>query len=143
MMWKEFEEIAGYEVSYDTYNNIVEPMYMAVPDSMTKQQFVKLLNRKAIEKRSVKAIVKEMKPLAESLKNTCDHYTDWDTKAKLDALIDELNKNADADVRFMVCTETTLPDYRGCSFPAYLVKYNQFTYHELDRITLALPWYRQ
>lgn len=143
MMWKEFEEIAGYEVSYDTYTNIVEPMYMAIPDNMTKQQFVKLLNRKAIEKRSVKAIVKEMKPLAESLKNTCDHYTDRETKEKLDALIDELNANADYDVRFTIYTKTTLPDYRGCSFPAYLVKYNQFTYEEYDRITLCKPWYEQ
>ena len=47
MMHHEFETIAGYEVSYETYTNIIEPMYMAT--NLTKQEFVKLLNRKALE----------------------------------------------------------------------------------------------
>ena len=47
MMWKEFEELAGYEVSFETYNNVIEPMYMAT--NMSKQEFVKVLNRKALE----------------------------------------------------------------------------------------------
>ena len=29
MMHKEFEEIAGIEVTAEDYNNIIEPMYMA------------------------------------------------------------------------------------------------------------------
>lgn len=143
MMWNEFEKLAGYRVSYETYTNIIEPMYMALPENINKEQFVKMLNKKAFAIRSVKEILKEMKPLAESLRESCDHYTDWETKGKIDALIDELNKNSDPDISYMVCTETTLPDYRGCSFPAYLVKYSNVTYHEYERYTLALPWYRQ
>lgn len=33
MMHHEFERIAGYEVSYEDYTNIIEPMYMATDTS--------------------------------------------------------------------------------------------------------------
>lgn len=49
MMYSEFEELAGYRVSYETYTKVIEPMYMAIPENITKQQFVKMLNRKAFE----------------------------------------------------------------------------------------------
>ena len=42
MMWKEFEEIAGYEVSYEDYANVIEPMYMAT--ELSKREFVKCLD---------------------------------------------------------------------------------------------------
>ena len=44
MMHKEFEAIAGYEVSYEDFINIIEPMYMAT--NLSKQEFVKTLNKK-------------------------------------------------------------------------------------------------
>ena len=47
MLHEEFEHIAGYQVTYETYKNIVEPMYLAV--DLPKAEFVKLLNRKALE----------------------------------------------------------------------------------------------
>ena len=46
-MKHEFEQIAGYEVSNETYDTIIEPMYMAT--AMSKQDFIKTLNRKALE----------------------------------------------------------------------------------------------
>ena len=30
MMYEEFEKLAGYEVSYEDYVNVIEPMYTAV-----------------------------------------------------------------------------------------------------------------
>ena len=30
MMKHEFEQIAGYEVTWEDYTNIIEPMYMAI-----------------------------------------------------------------------------------------------------------------
>lgn len=56
MMWSEFEELAGYEVDYNTYTNIIEPMYNAV--ELSKQDFIKILNRKALEKKKEKVIKK-------------------------------------------------------------------------------------
>ena len=49
MMKQEFEALAGYEVSTEDYNNIIEPMYMAT--NLTKAEFVKTINRKAFEKK--------------------------------------------------------------------------------------------
>lgn len=56
MMKQEFERIAGYEVSTEDYNNIIEPMYTAT--SMSKQDFVKTLNKKQFEKKHEPQIVK-------------------------------------------------------------------------------------
>lgn len=59
MMKFEFEKIAGYEVSQETYDNVIEPMYLAT--NLSKSEFVKLLNRKALElKKEYKPTVKKM-----------------------------------------------------------------------------------
>ena len=52
MMHKEFEELAGIEVSYEDYTNIIEPMYMAA--NMSKREFVKTLNLKFFKDRMPK-----------------------------------------------------------------------------------------
>ena len=44
MMKHEFEAIAGYEVSTEDYNNIIEPMYMAT--NLSKAEFVKTISKK-------------------------------------------------------------------------------------------------
>lgn len=44
MMKHEFERIAGYEVSAEDYNNIIEPMYMAT--DLSKEEFVKTISKK-------------------------------------------------------------------------------------------------
>ena len=41
MMYEEFEKLAGYEVSYEDYVNVIEPMYTAV--NLSKQDFIKCL----------------------------------------------------------------------------------------------------
>lgn len=58
MTKQEFERLTNIEVSYETYSKIIEPMYMAV--DITKQEFVKILNIKALEepKEKVKTIKK-------------------------------------------------------------------------------------
>lgn len=78
MMHKEFEEIAGYEVSYETYTDIIEPMYMALPDNVSKQQFVKMLDRKQFDlnykkQQYKKQLLKEMKAIAEEMYHLCSH----------------------------------------------------------------------
>ena len=47
MMKQEFEQLIGKEVSYDTFR-IYEEMYLAAPESVTKQVFVQMLNIDAI-----------------------------------------------------------------------------------------------
>ena len=67
MMYQEFENIAGYEVSYDDYTNIIEPMYMAT--NLSKQEFVKCLDRKQFDlnykkQQYKKQLLKEMKAIS-------------------------------------------------------------------------------
>lgn len=45
MMHNEFMERAGYKVSYEDYKNVIEPMYMAMPDSVSKADFIGMLDR--------------------------------------------------------------------------------------------------
>lgn len=47
MMKVEFEQMIGKEVSYDTFRTY-EEMYLALPENVTKQQFVAMLNIDAI-----------------------------------------------------------------------------------------------
>ena len=57
MMKHEFESIAGYEVSTEDYDNIIEPMYMAT--NLSKQEFVKTISKKRfaiVKKEEVKAV---------------------------------------------------------------------------------------
>ena len=44
MMKHEFEALAGYEVTMEDYNKIIEPMYMAI--SADKAEFVKMIDKK-------------------------------------------------------------------------------------------------
>lgn len=57
MMKHEFEEIAGYEVSVEDYDKIIEPMYMA--SNLSKQDFVKTISKKRfaiVKKEEEKAV---------------------------------------------------------------------------------------
>lgn len=49
MMKHEFEELAGYEVSNEDYDKVIEPMYMAL--NMSKAEFVKCLDKKRFAKK--------------------------------------------------------------------------------------------
>ena len=87
MTHDEFEKLAGYEVSYDDYVNIIEPMYMAT--DLPKAEFVECINKKRFALKPLKGIIKEMKECAASLKETCTHYTDNETQERLDELVEE------------------------------------------------------
>ena len=88
-MHHEFEQIAGYEVSSEDYDKYIEPMYMAIPGTISKQEFVKMIDKKRFALKPIKKIIKEMKETATHLKDTCTHYTDYESKDKLEALISE------------------------------------------------------
>ena len=87
MMKHEFEKIAGYEVSNEDYNKIIEPMYMAT--NLTKEEFVKVIDKKRFALKPLKKMEREMKKLAKGLKESCTHYTDWEAKDQLEELADE------------------------------------------------------
>ena len=129
MMWKEFEELAGYEVTYEDYHNIIEPMYMAIPESITKQQFIQMLDRKRFALPTEKDLRKELKKMAKHLQDICGNYEDYDTKNKLDKLAKEYAKrffNIDwtNDIKSYVyfIHGYEYPEVqRGCTYPKELV----------------------
>lgn len=44
MLHSEFEELTGETIDPVAYKTIIEPMYMAIPDWMTKGQFISMLD---------------------------------------------------------------------------------------------------
>lgn len=51
-MKQEFERLAKIEVTEETYTKVIEPMYLAT--DLSKQDFIRLLNLKALEEPKVK-----------------------------------------------------------------------------------------
>lgn len=85
MMKNEFEELAGYEVTNDDYNNIIEPMYMAT--KMTKQEFVRCIDKKRFALPTKAQMRTEMKKIAHHLFEICGRYTDFESEKELDRLV--------------------------------------------------------
>lgn len=57
MMKQEFEMLAGYAVSQEDYNKIIEPMYMAT--NLSKEDFIKCVDRKRFEYIAPKSIAQQ------------------------------------------------------------------------------------
>ena len=145
MMWEEFEKIAGYEVSYEDYTNVIEPMYNAT--NLSKGEFVKVIDRKrfdfrAKEKAEKKAMLKAMKEIAAERAQNCEHFCDYEAEEKLM----EIARN------FMDKYFPKRLGYHGdierkhwannahfCTYPAELVIYREYkgTWYEDQRIELA------
>ena len=82
-MYTEFIEIAGYEVSFVDYSEIIEPMYNAT--SLDKWSFVKCIDRKRFEvKREMSEEEKELiNSLKEGIKMLKEDNEYW--KSRLDS----------------------------------------------------------
>lgn len=138
MMKHEFEALAGYEVSVADYDNIIEPMYMAT--ELSKEEFVKVICKERFALKSREEIIQEIKGIAEHLKKTCDHFTDYEAKEKLEALAEEYKERfGPYNGGFLLNTRYTLErlgECRGCSYPAELEIYNS-KYHTTEKIKIA------
>jgi len=132
MMKHEFEEIAGYEVSFEDYNNIIEPMYMAT--NLSKQDFVQTINKKRFALKPVSKIVKEMKQIAAQIEETCTHYTDYDAIGKLESLCKEYidRKGLNGIAGFMIHHKTK----QTCYYPVSVSIYGSKTYKDIEVINL-------
>ena len=147
MMHEEFEKLAGYEVSYSDYVNIIEPMYMAIPECISKQEFVKMIDRKRFDFRAKeaaekKAMLKEMREIAEERAQNCKFFCDYEAEEKLIKIarqfVDKFfpkNLGYDADIERLYWGQLN----SGCTYPADLVIYRMYKgeYYEEERIKLA------
>ena len=140
MMWKEFEELAGYEVSYDDYNNIIEPMYMAT--NMSKADFIKCIDKKRFALPTKREMIKAMRKEAEHLQETCGHYTDYESRERLEALAHKYLKRfygiewaSDMECFAYFNTQYEYPSIqRGCTYPVEVV-FGRGR-HEFERVQL-------
>lgn len=75
MMKHEFETLAGYEVSREDYDNIIEPMYMAT--NLSKQDFVKTISKKRFQ--TVKKVEEKPVFISNGIKtpNGCYYLGRW------------------------------------------------------------------
>lgn len=141
MMKHEFEELAGYEVSSEDYNTIIEPMYMALPN-VTKQEFVKMLDRKRFALPTKKQIVNQMKKLAKVCAEMCEYRSCHEEEWELERIAHEFAKRFygldwahDTKVWTIFNREYTYPEIqRGSTFPKELVI--GYGAREYDRIAL-------
>ena len=138
MMWEEFEKIAGYEVSYEDYTNVIEPMYNAT--NLSKGEFVKTLNRKAFDlKVKKREMIKAMRAIATERKENAEHFNNYEDEDKLYQLA---QKYAETFHRFStpeIARKRTFETW-GCSYPAELIIYGRVingTWYEIERINLA------
>lgn len=129
MMWKEFEQIAGYEVSYEDYVNYIEPMYMGLPDGVTKADFVAMIDRKRFALPDPGAIFRKIRKEARHLYDICGRYTDFQSEHRLDDLSKLYAKRKYGldwakDPKVFVYF---IPEYefseiqRGCTYPEVMV----------------------
>ena len=143
MMYEEFMKIAGYEVAYDTYTDIIEPMYMATPDNITKEQFVAMLDRKAFAMPTRDHLIRDMRKMAKHLAETCEHYSDFETAEKLERMAKDFAKRFygidwthDSKSYVYFNREYAYPEIkRGCTYPCELVIGRDC--HDYARITLV------
>ena len=133
MMKHEFEAIAGYEVSFDDYNNIIEPMYIA--SDLDKQEFVKCIDKKRFALTPLSKIIKDMKKCGKSLKESCTHYTDHETTEKLNSLIEEYieRKGYKGIAHWQTFTESIF----SCYYPAEVVIYSPVSGNTIEKIRIA------
>lgn len=127
MMWHEFENIAGYQVTCEDYHDYIEPMYMAL-DGVTKQEFVRMIDKKRFALKSPEKCLREVRKEARNLFAICGIATDYDSERRMYEAAKEYalrkygiewGKDKDAYTRFEY--EYQYPDRKGCSYPAKLV----------------------
>ena len=140
-MWEEFERIAGYEVSFEDYTQIIEPMYMAT--NLSKEEFIKCLDKKRFALPTKKEMVREMRKIAKHLYEICGHSSDFDAERKLEDLAHQYLKRV---FGIVWAEDTTSFAYfikgyeypsvqRGCTYPKEVVFGKNNT--EYERITLV------
>lgn len=133
MMHNEFEALAGYEVSFEDYTNIIEPMYMAT--NLSKEEFVKCIDKKRFALKPIHAIEKEMKQIAKQLKETCTHFHDYEAEERLYKLMDEyMERKGLKDIAGYTIESEQI---WSCYYPKKIVIYSKKDYRTFEEMNIA------
>ena len=126
MMKHEFEALAGYEVTREDYDKIIEPMYMAT--DLNKEEFVKCIDRKRFALKTKAELKRAMRKEANRLYEICNHCHDFESEERLEKLAREYatrffgyDARLTRGVGYYIRREYQYPGMRGCSYPADLI----------------------
>jgi hypothetical protein len=131
MMKQEFEALAGYEVSTEDYNKIIEPMYMAT--ALTKEEFVKTISKKRFALKPLKSIIKEMKQSAKIIEAECTVATPYIEWGKLYKLVEEYIGRKYGETATYVSHEN---EKFTCYYPKSIEIYGRKDYKTIEVINL-------
>ena len=138
-----------YEVSYDTYKGIIEPMYTALPAGISKTKFISMLDKKAFALPTKSEMKKAMRKEAMHLFEICGHHSDYTSESILEKLAHDYAKRyygldwvKDTKVYCYFIKEYEYPEIkRGCTYPKELVigrdNDNGYGFVEYERIQLV------
>ena len=124
MMYQEFMDLAGYEVTFEDYNNIIEPMYMAT--TLSKADFIACLDKKRFALKTDRQLINAMKKAAGRLADVCGRFRDFETEDQLEKLAREYATRfwgyhpAVDTVWYSFKLDYEYPGMRGCSYPIAL-----------------------
>ena len=137
MMKEEFEQLAGYEVSYEDYSRYIEPMYLAA--NIDKREFVKMIDKKRFALTPIPAMIKKMKKIANELKETCTHYTDYDKQEELSRIVEEYlrRKGFVSEWGKIAAFHIETEQRWSCYYPKEVVIYSTRDYKTIETIKLA------
>ena len=86
-MKEEFETIAGYKVTGYDYRKIIEPMYMAT--SLSKEEFVKTINRKVFELTPEKQDIENIRIYASELQQNAKNNGEFFAPKKFRTMLED------------------------------------------------------
>ena len=122
MMYEEFVKIAGYKVSYEDYDNIIEPMYMSI--EVSKYDFVKMIDRKRFEvvEKTERQYINEIKKIAKVILEKCGCCSTFKEENKIDKLIYEMEHKF--GFTYVMHKEYEYPEIqRGCTYVKSIRKF--------------------
>lgn len=106
---------------------------------LSKEEFAKVICRERFAIKTKEELICEMKEIAEHLKVTCEHFTDFETEEQLKKLAEEYKSRIASQGGFLINKRHTLEHLgccRGCSYPAEIEIYNS-KYQTIENITVA------
>lgn len=132
MLKREFERLAGYEVSNEDYVEIIEPMYMAT--EMSKEDFVKCISKKRFALKPRTKYIEEMRALAKYYKENCYRIFLGDIRDRLDNLTNEyIKRYYGNDAGYHYNNKERYAAY----YPSEIMIYSTIDYKTWEKINLT------
>ena len=129
MMKYEFEQLAGYEVTDETYSKVIEPMYMSV--DCDKLEFVKMLDKKYFALPTRAECLEQLKAKAREIYDICGHDVTHKQEDELHDMALEFCRRFHNAIPFLHYAKKL-----GCSYVTSIEIYSEVHMVTVDTITL-------